>query len=93
MTSKPIRDKEKILDVLRPYAANWTGTLGRGDLVVPEREIPRLINDLLEAVEASQRLTEVSDVDLFQALSEAQRCPSLQDQVTRLRRSFRILRR
>lgn len=93
MANKPIRDKEKILDVLRPYAANWTGTLGRGDLVVPEREIPRLINDLLEAVEASQRLTEVSDVDLFQALSEAQRCLSLQDQVARLRRSFRILRR
>jgi hypothetical protein len=93
MRNLPTRDREKILDVLRPYAANWTGTLGRGDLVVPEREIPRLINDLLEAVEASQRLTEVSDVELFQALSEAQRCPSRQDQVEKLRRSFRILKR
>jgi len=25
---------EKILHVLRPYASNWSGTLGRGDLVV-----------------------------------------------------------
>ena len=26
---------ERILNVLRPYASNWTGTLGRGDLVIP----------------------------------------------------------
>jgi hypothetical protein len=87
------QDREKILGVLRPYAANWTGTLGRGDLVVPQREIPRLINDLLEAVETSQCQVEASEVELFQTLSEAQRCPSLQDQVEKLRRSFRILKR
>src|SRR3972149_4884032 len=43
-------ETERILDVLRPYAANWTGSLGRGDLVVPQREIPRLIQEILRAV-------------------------------------------
>lgn len=87
-------ETEKILDVLRPYAANWSGSLGRGDLVVPQREIPRLINDLLDAiVESADAEGEVSDNDLFHVLSEAQRAPSLQDQVAKLRQSFRILKR
>jgi hypothetical protein len=87
-------ETEKILDVLRPYAANWSGSLGRGDLVVPQREIPRLINDLLDAVaQCTTAEGEVSDVELFHALNEAQRSPSVQDQIARLRGHFRILRR
>lgn len=87
-------ESEKILDVLRPYAANWSGSLGRGDLVVPQREIPRLINDLLDAVARSADAeAEVSDSDLFHALQDAQRSRSLQDQAARLRRQFRILKR
>ena len=38
---------ERILNVLRPYGSNWSGTLGRGDLVIPQREIPRLIHEIM----------------------------------------------
>ena len=85
---------EKILNILRPYAANWSGSLGRGDLVIPQREIPRLIRDLIEAVhEVLEPQGEASDADLFHALVEARRLPSLQDQVEKLRSTFRVLKR
>ena len=87
-------ETEKILDVLRPYAANWSGSLGRGDLVIPQREIPRLINDLIDAIaHGSHAEAEASDNELFHALVDAQRTRSVQDQAARLRRSFRILKR
>jgi hypothetical protein len=88
-------ETERLLDVLRPYAANWSGSLGRGDLVVPQREIPRLINDLLDAIAQSSDAStgEVSDTELFHALTEAQRSPSVQDQVVKLRQTFRIFKR
>jgi len=87
-------ETERILDVLRPYAANWSGSLGRGDLVVPQREIPRLINDLLDAIaQCTDVESEVSDTELFRALTDAQRSPSVQDQVGKLRQAFRILKR
>jgi hypothetical protein len=87
-------DTERILDVLRPYAANWSGSLGRGDLVVPQREIPRLINDLLDAVAASADAeAEATDTELFHVVVEAQRLRSVQDQVARLRQTFRIVKR
>jgi hypothetical protein len=88
-------DTERILDVLRPYAANWSGSLGRGDLVVPQREIPRLINELLDAIaQCGDAATgEVSETELFRALTEAQRSPSVQDQAIKLRQQFRILKR
>jgi hypothetical protein len=87
-------ETEKILDVLRPYAANWSGSLGRGDLVVPQREIPRLINDLLDAIAGVTDVEgEVGDSELFHALAEAQRSRSVQDQVAKLRQHFRILKR
>lgn len=85
---------ERILHVLRPYASNWSGTLGRGDLVIPQREIPRLIREILDSVrEAGDRRGEASDMDVFQTLNEARRLPSLQDQVKRLRAAFLILKR
>ena len=87
-------ETERILDVLRPYAANWSGSLGRGDLVIPQREIPRLVTNLLDAVSQSADAEgEVSDTELFRALTEAQRSRSVQDQVGKLRQSFRILKR
>jgi len=87
-------ETEKILDVLRPYAANWSGSLGRGDLVIPQREIPRLISDLLDAIaHGAPADAEVSDSELFHALVDAQRSRSIQDQAARLRQSFRILKR
>jgi hypothetical protein len=85
---------EKILNLLRPYAANWSGTLGRGDLVIPHRDIPRLIHEILDAVrEPCERPGEASDTEVFQVLSEAQRLPSVQDQVSRLRAGFIITKR
>jgi len=87
-------ETEKILEVLRPYAANWSGSLGRGDLVVPQREIPRLINDLLDAIApGADTEAAVSDNELFHALVETQRSRSVQDQVARLQQLFRILKR
>jgi len=87
-------DMEKLLDVLRPYAANWSGSLGRGDLVIPQREIPRLIQDILEAVhQITEGGREATDAELFHALSEAERSPSVQDQVAKLRCQFLIFKR
>ena len=85
---------EKILNVLRPYASNWSGTLGRGDLVIPQREIPRLIHEILDSVrDLGERRGEASELDVFQALNEARRLPSVQDQAERLRRTFLILKK
>lgn len=85
---------EKILNVLRPYASNWSGTLGRGDLVIPQREIPRLIHEILDAVrDLGERRGEASEMDVFQALTDARRLPSVQDQVERLRATFFIMKR
>jgi len=85
---------EGILNVLRPFASNWSGTLGRGDLVVPQREIPRLIQDILGAIrESEEGRSEASDVDIFRVISEAKRLPSMQDLVGRLREQFLILKR
>jgi hypothetical protein len=87
-------EMEKLLDVLRPYASNWSGSLGRGDLVIPQREIPRLIHDILEAVhQVTEQGHELTDADLFHALSDVQHLPSLQDQAARLRQQYRIFKR
>jgi len=84
---------ERVLGVLRPYASNWTGTLGRGDLVIPQRDIPRLIHEILEAVREDAELQEVGDLPLVEALLAAQRCASAQDRADFLRKRFRILPR
>jgi hypothetical protein len=85
---------ERILNVLRPYASNWSGTLGRGDLVIPQREIPRVIHEILDAVrdEAASR-KEAGDRELFDVLMAARRSASVQDQANLLRRHFLILLR
>jgi hypothetical protein len=85
---------EKILNILRPYAAHWGGTLGRGDLVIPQREIPRVIHEIIDAVrETSEIRREASDLDLFQVLKESRHLPSVQDQVARLKERFLVLKR
>ena len=85
---------ESILHVLRPYASNWTGTLGRGDLVIPQRDIPRLIHEILDAVrESAEQRCEVTESELFQVVNEARRRPSIQDEVAQLLREFTILKR
>lgn len=82
---------ERILNVLRPYASNWTGTLGRGDLVIPQREIPRVIHEILDALKDESQTREAGDHDLFEVLKAVNRLESLQDRALALRRRFRIL--
>ena len=84
---------ERILNVLRPYASNWTGTLGRGDLVIPQREIPRVIHEILDALHDDATHKEAGDRELFDVLMAARRSASVQDQANLLRRHFRILLR
>lgn len=85
---------EKILNVLRPYASNWSGTLGRGDLVIPHREIARLIHEILDVLgEVRERGGEASELEVFQLLNDSRRLPSVQEQAQRLRTAFLILKR
>jgi hypothetical protein len=85
---------ERILNVLRPYASNWTGTLSRGDLVIPQAEVPRLVREILSCVqEIVERHGEAADLDVFQALMTSRGAPSVQDQLSELRRRFLILTR
>jgi hypothetical protein len=85
---------EKILHVLRPYASNWSGTLGRGDLVIPQREIPRVIHEILDAVhELTEIRREAPEGEVFRVLMESRRLPSVQDQLSALRKRFLIVSR
>ena len=85
---------EKILHVLRPYASNWSGTLGRGDLVIPQREIPRVIHEILDAVhELTDVHREAPEGEIFQVLMNSRRLPSVQDQLSALRKRFLIVSR
>ncbi len=84
---------ERILNVLRPYASNWTGSLGRGDLVIPQREIPRVIHEILDALTDEAAQKEAGDRELFDVLMTARRSASVQDQADLLRKHFRILLR
>ena len=84
---------ERLLNVLRPYASNWTGTIGRGDLVIPQREIPRVIHEILDALRDDVENKEASERDLVDVLMAARRSESVQDQACLLRRHFRILLR
>jgi len=85
---------DKILHVLRPYASNWSGTLGRGDLVIPQREIPHVIHEILDAVrELIEVHREAPEGEVFDVLMEARRLPSVQDQLRALQRRFLIVSR
>jgi hypothetical protein len=85
---------ERILNVLRPYASNWSGTLSRGDLVIPQAEVPRLVREILGCVqEIVERHAEAADLDVFRALMAGRTTASVQDQVAELKRRFLILAR
>ncbi len=87
-------DNAKILDLLRPFAANWSGTLKRGDVVIPKDDLPNLVEQIVTvAKEIGGGGNEVTDADVFHVLREASRSASLQNQVATLRREFRIVRR
>jgi hypothetical protein len=84
---------ERILGVLRPYASNWSGTLGRGDLVIPQRDIPRVVHEVLDAMHDENGFEEASEREVVEALLAIRRSPSVQDQADRLRRQFIVLKR
>jgi hypothetical protein len=84
---------ERILGVLRPYASNWSGTLGRGDLVIPQRDIPRVVPEVLDAMHEENGWEEASERELVEALLAIRRSPSVQDQAERLRQQFAIFKK
>jgi hypothetical protein len=86
--------REKILELLRPYASNWSGSLRRGDLVIPQVEVSRVIQDITAAVqEALDERSEASDMALFRFLADSRRLSSVQDQAKLLREQFLVLER
>ena len=88
------RARERIMELLRPYAANWSGSLGRGDLVIPQREIPQLVSEIVESIlDVLGQECEATETELFHVLRDASRLPSLQDQVGKLRESYKIVKR
>jgi len=85
---------ERLLNVLRPYASNWSGTLSRGDLVIPQAEIPRLIREIVNAAqEIVERHGEAADLEVFNTLMSSRASSSVQDQVAELKKRFLILAR
>jgi hypothetical protein len=83
---------ERIRQILRPYSVNWSGLRGRGDLVIPQREIAQVVDEILVALrDGDTRPREASDPELFAALMETRRADSVQTQMELLRRRFRIL--
>jgi len=85
---------ERVMELLRPYAANWSGSLGRGDLVIPQREIPHLVGEIVSVVtDLLAESREATDEELFRALHELERLPSLQDRIARLRAAYKIAKR
>lgn len=85
---------ERIRQILRPYSLNWGGARSRGDVVIPQREVPQILDELLDAFrECTEQDREATDDELFDALMTTRRSGSIQDQMTQLRNSFRILRK
>ncbi len=85
---------ERILNALQPYASNWSGTLSRGDLVIPQAQIQTLVREILSSVqEITDHHGEASELDVFQALMDVKSSVSVQDQAAELRRRFHIFSR
>ena len=86
--------REKVLELLRPYASNWSGSLRRGDLVIPQVEVTRVVEEIASAVqEVLDTRSEASDATLFHFLADARRMASVQDQAKLLRERFLVLER
>ena len=83
--------RERLLEILRPYGSPWSGVLARGDLVIPQRDIPKLVRELLEVLQNAPATAEADDRDVFEALMETRRAQSVQSGVSLLRKRFRIL--
>ena len=85
------RVTERTFGVPRPYAAHLGGPLKRGDLVILQRGITRMIHEIIDIThDTSGGPQEASDLALFPVLGETRRLPSVQDQIDRLGADFRI---
>lgn len=82
--------REKLLEILRPYGSPWSGSIARGDLVIPQREIPKLVREIIEVTQSVPAQHEAEEREIFAALMEARRAQSVQKQAAALRKRFRI---
>jgi transposase len=86
--------QERILEVLRPFASTWTGSLRRGDLVIPQTDVARVVNEIVDLVKGvANDSPEAPERVVFDALRTSRRLPSVQDQAKLLRERFLILDR
>jgi hypothetical protein len=85
--------REKLLEILRPYGSPWSGAIARGDLVVPQREIPKLVREILDVLQTVPGHQEADEREVFEALMDARRLQSVQKQAAALRKRFRIFTR
>jgi hypothetical protein len=86
--------QERILEVLRPFASTWTGSLRRGDLVIPQADVGRVVNEVVDLVKnLAMDSPEAPERVVFETLRMSQRLPSLQDQAKLLRERFVISER
>ena len=82
---------ERVLDVLRPFASNWNGSLRRGDLVIPQGDVSRIASQIVDVIaDVLGPGNEVDDHALFLALRDLERLPALQDRAAALKRRFRV---
>jgi hypothetical protein len=82
--------REKLLEILRPYGSPWSGAIARGDLVIPQREIPKLVREIAEAFQTGPGQQEADERTIFEALMDVRRTQSVQKQAAALVKRFRI---
>jgi hypothetical protein len=85
--------RERLLEILRPYGSAWSGAIARGDLVIPQREIPKLVREIVEVLQNASGQREADEREVFEALMTARRSASVQKQAAQLVRRFRIFTR
>ena len=84
--------KQKILELLSPFSSDWSGTLSKGDLVIPQQQLSTLVSRIAELLQSSGP-GETSEREVFEALRELRDLPSLQDQASQLLSKFLISKR
>jgi hypothetical protein len=85
--------REKLLEILRPYGSQWSGAIARGDLVIPQRDIPKVVREITEAFQNVGPQPEATERDVFLALKEAGRLQSVQAQAAFLTKRFCVFAR
>ena len=85
--------REKLLEILRPYGSPWSGAIARGDLVIPQREIPKLVREILDALQSGPGQQEADEREVFEALMDVRRLQSVQKQAAAIRKRFRVFSR